>query len=103
MKEKDLVARAVKGMVPLVANEAQAWNLWNSLNASPEFIEAFQHSHGKLPDNAEEIIEDAVWEELEEALEGPLKLDLNELDESEEFQALVKRVSKLVFSKLNGA
>jgi hypothetical protein len=103
MEEKDRVLRAVESMTPLVTNETQAWNLWNSLNSSPEFIEAFQYSHGKLPTNAEELIEDAVWEELEEALEGPLHLDLNDVDDSREFRELVSKITKQILFNLKGA
>lgn len=103
MNIHESVTKAIDAMTPMVSNEAQAWNLWNSLNSSPEFIQAFRLMHGILPNNAKAAVTDAVWEELEEALEGPLKLDLNELDENREFQALVERVTKKVIENLSDA
>lgn len=103
MNIHETVTKAIDAMTPMVANETQAWNLWNSLNSSPEFIEAFQKMHGTLPANAEDSVTEAVWEELEDALEGPLNLDLNEVDENKEFQALVERVTKKVIKNLNGS
>lgn len=102
MNNHEAITQAIQAMTPMVANETQAWNLWNSLNSSPAFIEAFQRMHGKLSLEARDAVEDAVWEELEEALEGPLHLDLNEVDESQEFKELVERVTKQVLFKLNG-
>lgn len=103
MNNHEAITKAVEAMTPMVTNETQAWNLWNYLNSSPEFIEAFQRMHGALPSAAKAAVADAVWEELEEALEGPLHLDLNEVDENKEFQALVERVTKKVIQNLNGS
>lgn len=102
MDNYEAITKAIEVITPLVGDESKAWILWNTLNGSPDFIEAFQRIHGNLSKSARDVIEDAVWEELEEALEGPLHLDLNDLDDSREFQALVTRIRKQIIFKLKG-
>lgn len=42
---RELVENAVKAILPNATNETHAWNIWNNLNGSPDFIKAFQYFH----------------------------------------------------------
>lgn len=42
---RELVEAAVAAILPNATNETHAWNIWNNLNGSPEFITAFKYFH----------------------------------------------------------
>ena len=95
VKRSRLIRAAVSSMTRSVTNETQAWNLWNNLNTDEDFIRAFLDVHSE---QVEERVHETLWELLEEQLEGPLKLDLNRLDQNQQFHELVNELTKSVMN-----
>lgn len=56
----ELVNAAVLAITPNFVNETQAWNVWNDLNGTPEFVAAFLRLHSASEPQPEQADPDAV-------------------------------------------